>query len=86
MTKVVKKTSAHDKAGTPWAKLSDVKEGDVLITDGGFTCMGGGERKVVRRDQSRPDGMQLYLDCREGGHYLDGQADDGEHLVGLYRA
>ena len=28
----------------------------------------------------------LYLLCARGRHYLSGQADDGEHCVGVYKA
>ena len=70
-----------DISGTPWAKLSELKPGDILIPDGGFTCMKEGARMKVIQDH---DGS-LFLPCNCGGHALVGQADDGEHLVGLYR-
>lgn len=84
--------STHDKQGRPWAKLSEVKPGDILIADGGFTCIPEGARLTVREDS---DG--LYVPCAGddadsghpiigGQHYLEGQADDGEHLVGFYKA
>jgi hypothetical protein len=63
-------------------KLSEIKEGDVLIADGGFTCIPEGRDLPVESD---PDG-KLYFLCQEGRHYLDGQlADDGDTLVGLTR-
>ena len=68
-----------DTIGKPWAKLSELKPGDILIPDGGFTCMKEGARMKVVKDK---DGS-LFLPCNCGGHSLDGQADDGEHLVGL---
>lgn len=70
-----------DINGTPWAKLSELKPGHILIPDGGFTCMKEGVPVAVARDQAGA----LYVPCRSGGHTLDGQADDGETLVGLYR-
>lgn len=58
-------------------KLSDVKPGDVLIADGGFTCIASGAQLVVGEDLSVP--------CDEGKHSLDGQVcwDDGETLIGF---
>lgn len=71
-----------DTSGKPYAKLSELKPGDVLVADGGFTCMKEGARMKVVKDH---DGS-LFLPCDCGGHHLVGQADDGEHLIGLYRA
>ena len=58
-------------------KLSEVKPGDVLIADGGFTCIKQGARLVVADD--------LSVSCSHGKHFLDGQIDfdDGDTLVGL---
>ena len=58
-------------------KLSEVKPGDVLIADGGFTCIELGATLVVGDDLSVP--------CAHGKHFLDGQVDfdDGDTLVGL---
>lgn len=74
-------TSNHSTDGREWAKLSALKEGDRVEIDGGFTCMAAGAR-LVKKDK---DG-ELYLDCEDGGHYLDGQADDGEHCIGIHPA
>ena len=68
------------KAGPRWANLKNVKPGDRLFTDGGFTCMEAGELKVVRRDE----GGQLYVACRDGKHLLDGQNDGDGKLIGVY--
>lgn len=65
-----------------WAKFSKVKEGDKLITDGGFTCMEFNVEKKVWGDK---DG-RLYIECSDGCHYLDGQVDfhnDHDDLIGL---
>ena len=58
-------------------KLSEVQPGDVLIADGGFTCIKPGAQLVVADDLSIP--------CACGKHFLDGQVDfdDGDTLVGL---
>lgn len=59
-------------------KLSDLKAGDIVYTDDGFTCMKEGQHVV----QGDADG--LFLKCADGQHYLEGQEDDetGE-LVGI---
>lgn len=84
-------TNDCDINGKPWAKLSQLKLGDKLRADGGFTCIDEGAVLEIRAD----DDGELYVDCRgsedatdcgPGLHYLDGQADDGEHLVGFYSA
>lgn len=69
-----------DISGKPWAKLSELKPGSILIPDDGFTCMKAGQPVAVARDSNG----ELFVPCRGGGHTLCGQADDGEHLVGLY--
>jgi hypothetical protein len=70
----------HDTQGRPWAKLSEIKSGDVLTIDSGFTCMAQGERKLVEIIAG-----ECYVRCNHGMHYLNDSADDGEHLVGFYR-
>ena len=81
-------------------KLDQIKAGDVLIADGGFTCMSDGEVVTVKSD----DGG-LFVRCagpdegddadadhgkpstthRREQHYLDGQEGDDGECVGLYR-
>jgi hypothetical protein len=58
-------------------KLSDLKAGDTIIADGGFTCMEAGPKKVYAAD----DGLHVL--CNKGRHYLEGQLDDDGTLVGL---
>ncbi len=63
-------------------KLADLKPGDKLEADGGFTCLSAGQRCEVKADAER-----LYIECTEGHHYLEGQTDfaTGTELVGLWR-
>ena len=61
-------------------KLSEVIVGDVLIVDGGFTCMKNGVAKVIYADSKG-----LYIHCTKGRHWLDGQTDAHDNLVGLTR-
>ena len=61
-------------------KLTDVKVGDVLIADGGFTCIKENAELTV---EAASNG-QLYIPCSAGRHYLDGQVYmNGETLCGL---
>lgn len=62
-------------------KISDVRPGDVLVADGGFTCMRQDTHCVVKADENG----ELYVECDEGRHLLSGQLDfdDQETLVGL---
>jgi len=70
-----------DINGRPYAKLSAMRPGIILEADSGFTCLKSGARVKVIKDH---DGS-LFIPCADGGHHLDGQADDGEHLIGLYQ-
>lgn len=53
--------------------IDRLKAGDVIIADGGFTCMEEGAEKVVGIDV--PAG-EPYVECDCGRHYLYGQVDD----------
>lgn len=72
-------SATHDLRGRPYAKLSELKAGDQVELDEGFTCHKAGF--VTLKDSI---GF-LYFECDEGEHCLQGQADDGEHLVGIYK-
>lgn len=66
----------------PWATVRQVKAGTLVVTDAGFTCVGNGKVKQVFKDEAG-----LYIQCKDGQHYLDGQLDDtGKHYVGLWLA
>lgn len=59
-------------------KLADIKIGDCVCLDGGFTCMKSGLQRV------KGDERGLYIPCDDGRHYLDGQEDEeGAELVGI---
>lgn len=77
-------------------KLDDLKPGDKLVADGGFTCLKAGEVVTVEKD-----GDGLFVRCcahddgdyghpvndsRNEQHYLDGQEGEGGECVGLFRA
>lgn len=61
-------------------KLDDVKVGDVLIADGGFTCLKPGPHEVKADEEGR-----LFIACAEDRHFLEGQIDfkDPTVLIGL---
>ncbi|HVI92315.1 MAG TPA: hypothetical protein VM659_28755 [Dongiaceae bacterium] len=66
-------------------KLDDVKPGDKLVADNGFTCLEGGVHTVYEVEGR--DGMPYYaLKCASGWHDLAGQEGDDGYLVGLTRA
>jgi hypothetical protein len=86
MTVVVK----TDTKGRPYALESEVKEGDILIPDGGFIgdpeyCTEetngdyGLEYYCIQKDEEKvvkKDHFGLYVDCCAGHHYLDGQYEE----------
>lgn len=76
------KTATTNIAGEAYARLAEVKPGDVLIADGDFTCVPAGPVTVKG---TRPPQGALYFDCDDGKHMLDGQLNDVGCLVGLTR-
>lgn len=73
--------TSHDKNGRPYAKLEELKEGDIVALDDDFTCVDGCDSVEVHMT---PEGNP-YFKCRMGNHSFAGQADDGVHCVGVYR-
>lgn len=62
----------------PYPKLKDLKAGDALIADGGFTCMEKGKEYVVKEATTG-----LFVECEEGEHYLIGQRNHAGECVGF---
>lgn len=60
-------------------KFSEVKAGDFIKADGGFTCLDAGEVCKVYAD----DGLNLHIPCRDGTHFLCGQIGNDGILVGF---
>ena len=52
-------TQKINPSGRSFALVKNVKAGDVLIADGGFTCLPEGLRCLVREDA----GGNLYINC-----------------------
>lgn len=72
-----------DTLGNRYATVKDTKEGDVLIVDGGFTCIHKDSERTVKKARTG----DLYIDCKDGHHLLDGQIDEKEGVefyLGLY--
>ena len=60
--------------------MDEVKVGDVLVADGGFTCIKEGEHVVVDSDEHG-----LFVPCSFGKHHLDGQRDTDKNYIGFFR-
>ena len=73
-------TRTHDTDGRAYLKLSEAREG-LIELDAGFTCRVA-SRAILYRDERG----KFYFNCAEGSHFLDGQANDGEHCIGVYMA
>lgn len=72
--------STHDTQGRPWARLTQLNEGDeVEVT--GFTCIPDG---AIRNVHHIPQGR--YIVCSHGHHFLAGQTEGiDEYCVGVYK-
>lgn len=70
----------QDKNGREYARLSQLKAGDRIEADNGFTCLGAGVHLVMENKTG------LFVHCTRGMHYLFGQAaaSDPDALVGFY--
>jgi hypothetical protein len=62
-------------------KLEDLKHGDKLVADDGFTCLKDGEVCPVFGE-----GTDLFVHCSHGTHYLDGQLQEDGTIIGFKRA
>jgi hypothetical protein len=68
-----------DLHGRAYAKLSQLKAGDKVELDADFDCCEAGLAEVFIDENG-----ELFFSCKCGRHQLDGQADDGEHCIGVY--
>ncbi len=62
-------------------KLTDLRAYDIIQADVHFTCMSAGFKTIQANDHG-----ELYVQCDEGRHYLNGQTDSRGELVGFSRA
>lgn len=73
-----------DLNGREYAKAGQLKAGDEVQVDDGFTCLRANSTHTVFSGKNCPDA--LYIKCDKGIHWLDGQlAADGETLIGVYK-
>ena len=74
----------HSTDGREWAKLSDLKAGDLLEFDTTFTCGIGGKTLLALQDHRG----EWYVRCRHGTHFLEAQTEDGDgdHMIGVWPA
>lgn len=63
-----------------FAKVSEISAGDIIEVDGGFTCIAEDSKIIVHSDNEG-----LYFICNQGQHWLGGQLDDGDVLIGIYK-
>ena len=56
---------------TQFVLFKNVCCGDHIVADRDFICMEAGP-KLVKKDENN----ELYVDCNDGKHYLDGQLDE----------
>lgn len=83
--------ATHDICGREYARLSQIRAGDMIEIDAGFTCREAGPALVLADKDGR-----LCFACSGGDapsrifrradrHMIDGQVgDDDDHLVGIY--
>lgn len=69
-----------DKDGRPYVRLDDLRAGDRIELDDGFTCCKP-HTTTVHADKRG----ELYFKCNDGRHYVAGQLERGS-LIGIYRA
>lgn len=76
--------STHDVNGREYARLSLLKVGDKVECDDGFTCNMAQATREVKRNKYG----DLFIDCDEGGHTLNGQLSgvDNDHIIGVYKS
>lgn len=78
----MRRTNAEAFLAKPPVRLSELAAGQDVLVDADFTCIKPWSRLTVSADETGA----LFIRCREGRHYLDGQiGDDGDTLVGLAR-
>lgn len=76
--KLTGKLIGECKMPQSYLKLTEAKAGQKVRLDGGFTCVKAGFIEL------HEDNDGIYFECKEGHHYIEGQADDGIHCVGMY--
>lgn len=60
-------------------KLTDLEPGDKIAGFENFGCIPDRAIRTVQRDDTG-----LFVHCRSGHHYLDGQTDESGEIIGLF--
>lgn len=60
-------------------KIKEIKLGDVILLDDGFTCAEAGLVTI------QENWAGYFFSCEQGQHYLDGQEDAAGDLIGMSR-
>jgi hypothetical protein len=72
-----------DLKGREYARVGAVQAGDKVQADGDFRCIPANRILTVSGDKNG-----LYIPCRDGRHYLDGQIErrgnGSAFYMGLY--
>ena len=71
-----------DTRGRPYALVGTLKAGSTIVCDDGFTCLLPW-REIVVRETDR----ELWIPCRYGHHYLEGQTSGPmkkRYYIGIY--
>lgn len=73
----------QDKNGRPYATFDDLKPGDRVEVDGGFSCIPKGAKYIVENGEE--DG--LFITAGGHRHYLDGSLDftTQKFYMGVYK-
>lgn len=62
-------------------KIDELKEGDTVIVDNGFSCMQSGKYKIKSDFYGR-----LFIVCSKGFYHLEGQVSTDGELIGITKA
>lgn len=68
-----------DINGRKYLTINQAKPGLMIECDDDFTCIRENDSKIIQSD----DDGSLYITCKEGKHYLDGQLQN-EIYIGIY--
>lgn len=63
-----------------YAKLSEIREGDILIADNTHFCLRDKAEYKVKKDENN----KQYIMCKAIRHYLDSYLDKKGYCLGLY--
>lgn len=69
-----------DNNGRAYAKLNQLRVGQMVQVDGGFNCIPAGKKRKVKTHEG-----ELCIDCYNEKHMLYGQLqEDHNTLTGIY--